>query len=426
MWPRKQLDIGWLDLVAGLWHGVAAASAATERQVVPPRWFPPEQAILTLSVRTAWDLYLSALNLPPGSEVILSAVTIPDMARIIEHHGLTPVPVGIDADSLQVDAAEVERALSPQTRAILVAHLFGSRMELGAIAEVANRYGLLLIEDCAQAFVGGSYAGHPDSDCVLWSFGPIKTATALGGAVARVADDVVRNRMIAIHERYPRQSRGSYFKRLAKYSAFRALSWPPTYGLLVRVLEGLGFEYDRVLGNAAHSFAASELFAQLRHRPSKPLSRMLSRRIGRFSQHGERKLAHRAARGIALAQALPNLCVVGSSNPTHTYWVLPIVVANGEAVVAALRAAGFDATCRSSLIVVRPNEQPLSEPDLPHEPAQAPWLAHTLFLPTAEAMSEKTWQRLIDTVQQHATPAPTINPEPALSLAATLPGQSST
>ena len=147
----------------------------------------------------------------------MSAVTIPDMVRIIEHHQLVPVPVDVDGPTLQPVLEHFERSITPRTRAILVAHLFGTHIEMGPIVELARQHDLLVIEDCAQAFVGSAYAGHPDSDCALFSFGPIKTATALGGAVVRVRDAELRSRMRDLQNAYPMQSRSAYLKRLVKY-----------------------------------------------------------------------------------------------------------------------------------------------------------------------------------------------------------------
>ena len=96
MWPRKQLDIGWTDLAFGLLQVVAAHARPAADAVVGDGWVPAEEAIVSLSVRTGWDLLLAALELPAGSEVITSAVTIPDMVRIIEHHGLVPVPTDVE------------------------------------------------------------------------------------------------------------------------------------------------------------------------------------------------------------------------------------------------------------------------------------------------------------------------------------------
>src|SRR5262245_43319455 len=136
MWPRKQLDVGVADLAYGLSQMVLAHARPSSADVVGDDWVPEDEAIISLSVRTGWDLLLSTLDLPRGSEVLTTAVTIPDMVRIIEHHGLVPVAVDIDPARLEPVVEQLERAITPRTRAILVAHLFGSRVEMGPIIEV--------------------------------------------------------------------------------------------------------------------------------------------------------------------------------------------------------------------------------------------------------------------------------------------------
>ena len=118
--------------------------------MVGEHWVPSEEAILSLSVRSGLDLLLTALQLPPGSEVIVSAVTIPDMARIIEHHGLVPVPIDVDAETLQPSVEHLERSITPRTRAIMVAHLFGTHINMEPIVELAKLHNLIVIEDCAR------------------------------------------------------------------------------------------------------------------------------------------------------------------------------------------------------------------------------------------------------------------------------------
>ena len=139
-------------------------------------------------MRTGFDLWLQSLALPPGSEVLVSAITIRDMVRIIEAHGLVPVPVDVNPEDLSVNVESLRRAVSPRTRAILVAHLFGTRPPLEPILEIARQHNLLVAEDCAQAFAGRHFTGHPEADISMFSFGSIKTATALGGAIVRVRD----------------------------------------------------------------------------------------------------------------------------------------------------------------------------------------------------------------------------------------------
>jgi perosamine synthetase len=405
MWPRKRLDIGWSDLAFGLVQTLVARRRPAAAEVVGLGWVPADESVIALSVRSGWDLLLTALNLPVGSEIITSAVTIPDMVRIIEHHGLVPVPVDVDAATLEVDVDKLERMITPRTRAVLIAHLFGSRMEMGPIVDVVRRHGLLVIEDCAQAFVGREYAGHADSDCAMFSFGPIKTATALGGAVVRVRDAAIRRRMIELQQAYPVQSRRSYARRLAKHAGFCVLTKPRVYGFAVRMLARLGKDYDRVFAHAARSFGASEFFTQIRRQPCVPLARMLARRVATFERGSARRLRTRTVRGHELTSVLPEGMVVGERNATQTFWVLPLRVSNGDALIGALRAAGFDVTRLSSLMVIDDRApSPRPSPEGRGREGRAQWLKEIVYVPGGDDISESEWRRQVAILRQLVEP----------------------
>jgi hypothetical protein len=163
----------------------------------------------------------------------------------------------------------------------------------------------------------------------------------------------------------------------------------------------LGVDYDQALGNAAHSFGASDFFTQIRRQPSTPLLRMLGRRITGFEHRGAARLRRRTLRGDQLSQVLGAGMVVGDENTSHTYWVVPVRIANRDAVLAALRAAGFDATARSSLIVV-----PAAEGASADESSLTPWLAETIFVPGGEDMPDEKWDLLLEILQEVAFAVP--------------------
>ena len=149
LFPRHRIDISFADL----WFAARAVAFARRRgreQRVLDAWAGGPRGLVCLSVRTAFDLLLTALDLTPGDEVAMSAITHPDMVRIVEAHGLRVLPVDVDPDTLAPRVDALERALGPRTRMILVAHLFGSRVDLAPLA----RPGVLLVEDCAQSFRG--------------------------------------------------------------------------------------------------------------------------------------------------------------------------------------------------------------------------------------------------------------------------------
>jgi hypothetical protein len=188
MYVRHRLDLSVGDIFFGVFScGRRLRSEKLEASVIRVCSLE-EEGLVCFSVRSGWDLWLCAQGLRAGDEVLVSAITHPAMIRIIQEHGLRAVPVDIDPGTLAPRPWMLEAALTPRTRVVLVAHLFGGRMDLGGIAKFARDRGLLLVEDCAQAFQGPKRMGDPAADVSMYSFGTLKTSTALGGSVLRVGD----------------------------------------------------------------------------------------------------------------------------------------------------------------------------------------------------------------------------------------------
>ena len=106
----------------------------------------------------------------------------------------------------------------------------------------------------------------------MFSFGTIKSSTALGGAILRVRDRELLARMWAAQVMYPVQPRWPYLKRLAKYAMLKALACRPICGLFVRVCRAIGCDYDRMVNRAARGFPGDDFFAQIRRQPSAPVA----------------------------------------------------------------------------------------------------------------------------------------------------------
>lgn len=138
-------------------------------------------------------LTLRALGIGRGDEVIVPANTFVATAEAVTLSGAVPRFVDVDARTLLVDAGTVSAAVTPQTAAIVAVHLYGALPDMHALADVARRYGLALIEDAAQAhgaeFDGVRAGGHGVAGC--FSFYPGKNLGALGDGGAVVTDDPV-------------------------------------------------------------------------------------------------------------------------------------------------------------------------------------------------------------------------------------------
>ena len=118
------------------------------------------KALLTHSCTAALEMTAILAELQPGDEVIMPSFTFVSTANAFVLRGAVPVFVDIRPDTLNIDEARIEEAITGKTRAIVVVHYAGVACEMDAIMEIAERHGLLVIEDDAQG-MGSSYKGRP-------------------------------------------------------------------------------------------------------------------------------------------------------------------------------------------------------------------------------------------------------------------------
>lgn len=148
-------------------------------------------AVGVSSGTAAIELVLRALNIGPGDEVITTPFTFIASAEAISAAGATPVFADIDPLTYNLSPAAVEAAITPRTRALLPVHLYGQPADTGALAAIAQRHGLFLIEDAAQAHgaeINGRRVGSL-GDAACFSFYPGKNLGAYGDGGAITTDD---------------------------------------------------------------------------------------------------------------------------------------------------------------------------------------------------------------------------------------------
>jgi dTDP-4-amino-4,6-dideoxygalactose transaminase len=136
-------------------------------------------------------LSLEALDLPKGCDVLVASNTYIATILAIVRAGYRPVLVEPELETFNIDAALLPKALTPNTRAICVTHLFGKPCRMDAIGAFAQAHGLKVVEDCAQSH-GAKLAGQNTGtfgDAGCFSFYPTKNLGALGDAGAIVTND---------------------------------------------------------------------------------------------------------------------------------------------------------------------------------------------------------------------------------------------
>ncbi len=171
----------------------------------------PPHAVTASYGRMAFYYILKALDLPPGSEIVLPALTfwvVPALAKVA---GLKVVFADVDPSTFTMDPAALERAITPATRAVVPTHLYGLPCDMDGILGVAARHNLRVVEDCAHA-LGATYDGRAVGtlgDAGFFSFQTLKPLNLYGGGLALVRDARLaeRVRQLACAEPWPDEKR---------------------------------------------------------------------------------------------------------------------------------------------------------------------------------------------------------------------------
>lgn len=146
-------------------------------------------------------LSLVVLGIGPGDEVIVPTLTFGATANIVEHVGARPALVDVDATTLTIDPAAVERALTPRTRAIIPVHYAGMPCDLDALHTLADPRGIVIVEDAAHA-IGAKYKGRTIgalSPLTNFSFYANKNLSTAEGGMATTNDAALEQRLRVYH-----------------------------------------------------------------------------------------------------------------------------------------------------------------------------------------------------------------------------------
>lgn len=166
-------------------------------------------AIAVSNGTVALQLSLTALGIGRGDEVIVPDFTFAASINAIVHSGATPVLADVDRETWTIDLAEMERLITPRTKAVMPVHIYGQPARIDEIKTFAGERGLLVIEDCAEA-LGATYKGRRvglDGDCACFSFFANKSiTTGEGGMVVfRDAEIAQRARVLRDHGMSPKK-----------------------------------------------------------------------------------------------------------------------------------------------------------------------------------------------------------------------------
>lgn len=186
---KTELDAVWDDVMS------SAAFIGGERvkmlETEIAAYVGTEHAVACGNGTDALFLILAALGLGKGDEIITTPFTFIATAESIAHTGGVPVFVDIEPDTYNLDVTKVEAAITERTKAIMPVHIFGQCVDMDALQEIADRHGLVIIEDACQA-IGATYKGRKAGSmgrAAAFSFFPSKNLGCAGDGGAITTND---------------------------------------------------------------------------------------------------------------------------------------------------------------------------------------------------------------------------------------------
>jgi dTDP-4-amino-4,6-dideoxygalactose transaminase len=199
-----EINAAVLDVLASGRYIGGATVEGFEQQFA--QYIGTSECVACNSGTDALYLALRALNIGAGDEVITTPFTFVATAEVISAVGATPVFVDIEAETFNLNLAQVEAAITERTRAIIPVHLFGQPVDMTRLLAIAQSHNLAIVEDCAQA-TGAAWSGQrvgSIGQIGCFSFYPTKNLGACGdgGAVTTSDPDLAANiRMLRDHGR---------------------------------------------------------------------------------------------------------------------------------------------------------------------------------------------------------------------------------
>jgi dTDP-4-amino-4,6-dideoxygalactose transaminase len=204
---QAELDAAIREVLEASWFILGKQGEAFEQEFAA--YCGAGHAVGVGSGTEALHLALLASGVGPGDEVITVPNTAVPTACAIDFAGATPVFADIDPATFTLDPAELERRLTPRTKAVVPVHLYGQPADMEPILAFARRHGLRVIDDAAQAH-GAEYRGRRVgvlADASAWSFYPSKNLGAYGDAGAVTTNDPELARRLRMLRNYGEEER---------------------------------------------------------------------------------------------------------------------------------------------------------------------------------------------------------------------------
>ena len=421
--PRGQLYLPDLRRIGrGLVASLSTPTRGDRVEALEARFaaeLDTREAVLLSHARVALLEILRALDLPPGSEVLMTPVTIPDVVNAVLVAGLRPVFVDLGERTCNVDPIALAARVSPATRVVLLTHLSGLASPMDEILRIAAANRLVVLEDCSQA-MGTRYRGKllgTFGKAGFYSLSTLKPVASFHGGLAITDDAALAATLREAARAMPLPSRRWLLKMFARDAILHAASHPLPFSLagyygmtaLERFAPAIVDELQRgnIVYDAARRAArvkrkteiAASFFAAYTDAQA-----VLAEGCLDDLDAGNRRRADLIARlHHQLSQAsVPGLVRVDPLG-SPTFWRYPLWTSDPEGLRRTLRRRGIDAA-RTNLCCA--SREPAFVDLCASTPNAEAFVDRMVFLPLHPNLDERDMDHLAGAVIEHFRRAP--------------------
>jgi dTDP-4-amino-4,6-dideoxygalactose transaminase len=370
------------------------------------RLLPNHLIALTSSGRSALYSLLKAYDIKAGDEVIIQAFTCIAVPEPILWRHATPVYVDIEPGTYTMSVADLERKITPKTKAIIVQHTFGIPAPIKQIMAIARAKNIIVIEDCAHALgsqIDGQMLGT-FGDAAIFSFGRDKMFSSVFGGAVATANQSILAKVLADQAQLPLPPAGWVRQQLRHPLIFAlAVSLYNTANIgkyMIAAARDLNIISRAVTTDERHGGMPDHI----RYRYSPALAYLLKNQLAKFDDYTARRqsFGQRYFSGLAnLASALPSV-----RSDSQVAWLrFPLLVQNQPAVMQAAKQAGillgdwYDTP-------LAPRDSSLS--DFQYQEGTCPvaeeTAKHVINVPTYPLMTDEQVDQVIAFAKQHCQP----------------------
>ncbi len=416
--PRGQLYLPDLRRVGrGLVAALSPPSRGARVDALERRFaaaLESRDAVLLPHARVALLAILRALDLPPGSEVLMTPVTIPDVVNAVLVAGLRPVFVDLGERTCNVDPDALAARVSPRSRVVLVTHLSGLASPMDEIRCVAEAHRLVVLEDCSQA-MGARFRGK-----MLGTFGragfsslsTLKPVASFHGGLAVTDDAALAVALREAARAMPAPSRRWLFEMFARDAILHAASHPLPFSLAgyygVAVLERLAPAIVDELQRGNLVYDAARRIARVKRKTELAASffaaytdaqAVLAEGCLDVMDAGNRRRTELVARlhGQLEAAGVPGLVRLDPRG-SPTFWRYPLWTPDPGALRAFLRRRGIDAA-RTNLCCA--SREPAFAELAAETPNAVAFVDGMVFLPLHPNLDERDMDHVARAVIEH-------------------------